>query len=62
MVGTGDTLVPPSAGRMIHARAESTDKTLKTYDGYYHEIFNEPAGERDVPLNDLRVWLDGHLT
>lgn len=57
MVGTADTLVPPEAGAMVHDRATSADKTLITYDGYFHEIFNEPAGERDRPLNDLAGWL-----
>jgi len=57
MIGTADALVPPTAGRMIHDKASSADKTLKTYDGFFHEIFNEPAGERDRPLNDLAAWL-----
>lgn len=57
MIGTADTLVPPAAGRMVHDRASSPDKTLKTYDGFYHEIFNEPPGERDRPLDDLVAWL-----
>ena len=57
MIGTADTLVPPAGGQMVHDRAGSTDKTLKTYDGFFHEIFNEPAGERDRPLDDLAAWL-----
>ena len=47
---------------MVHDRAASTDKTLKTYDGFFHEIFNEPAGDRDRPLNDLAEWLTAHTT
>ena len=62
MVGTEDALVPPSAGKMVHDRAGSTDKTFHSYDGYYHEIFNEPAGERERPLNDLAEWLSAHTT
>jgi acylglycerol lipase len=57
MLGTADTLVPPEAGRMVHDRARSADKTLLTYEGFFHEIFNEPAGERDRPLRDLAGWL-----
>lgn len=60
MVGTADTLVPPAAGQMVHDRACSTDKTMHTYDGYYHEIFNEPSGERERPLDDLAAWLSSH--
>jgi acylglycerol lipase len=60
MIGTADDLVPPEGGRMIHDRAGSADKTLKTYDGFYHELFNEPPGERDRPLGDLAAWLSEH--
>ena len=57
MVGTEDHLVPPDGCRMVHDRAASQDKTLEVYDGFYHELFNEPAGERDRPLGDLAAWL-----
>jgi alpha-beta hydrolase superfamily lysophospholipase len=29
------------------------DKTIKIYQGLYHEIFKEPKKERDVVLNDF---------
>lgn len=57
MIGTADELVLPAGGKMVHDRASSDDKTLMTYPGYFHEIFNEPAGERDRPLGDLAAWL-----
>lgn len=57
MIGTADDLVPPEGGRMVHDGASSADKTLQIYDGFFHEIFNEPAGERDRPLDDLAAWL-----
>jgi acylglycerol lipase len=37
------------------------DKTVKIYDGLYHEIFNEPPEMRKIPLDDLKNWLDNHL-
>jgi alpha-beta hydrolase superfamily lysophospholipase len=61
MVGTADELTPAAGGTMVHDKASSTDKTLKVYEGYVHELFNEPEGERDVPLNDLATWLDAHV-
>jgi alpha-beta hydrolase superfamily lysophospholipase len=60
LLGTADDLVPPEGGRMVFERAGSADKTLKEYDGFYHELFNEPAGERDRPLGDLADWLAAH--
>jgi acylglycerol lipase len=53
--GTKDQLCPPEGSRMIHERARSTDKTLRLYDGLYHEIFNEP--ERDRVIDDVVAWL-----
>jgi acylglycerol lipase len=55
-VGTGDRLVPPAASEMVYELASSADKTIKRYDGLYHEILNEP--ERDEVLADLAAWLD----
>jgi alpha-beta hydrolase superfamily lysophospholipase len=37
------------------------DKTLKVYDGFYHEIYNETSDRRKVALDDLVSWLDKHV-
>ncbi len=57
MHGTADALADPAGSRQLYERAASTDKTLRLYDGLYHEILNEP--ERDQVLADIRQWLDG---
>ncbi|HVC41344.1 MAG TPA: lysophospholipase [Candidatus Saccharimonadales bacterium] len=59
MQGTADGLVDPGCGPHVYDRAGSPDKTLKMYDGLWHEIFNEP--ERDHVLGDLTAWLRSHL-
>lgn len=38
---------------------KSTDKDLKIYDGFYHEIFNE-FGKEEV-FADMEAWLAKHL-
>jgi alpha-beta hydrolase superfamily lysophospholipase len=53
--GGEDRLCPPAGSRLVHANAGSADKTVKVYDGLYHEVFNEP--ERDRVLDDLVAWL-----
>ena len=58
MVGTGDTLVPPAASELVYEKASSEDKTIKRYDGLYHEIVHEP--ERDQVMADLTGWLGAH--
>jgi alpha-beta hydrolase superfamily lysophospholipase len=60
MQGTADGLVDPGCGPHVYERAGSGDKTLKMYDGLWHEIFNEP--ERDHVLGDLTAWLRSHLS
>lgn len=54
--GTGDLVTDVEGSRQLHARARSTDKTLKLYDGLYHDLFHEPEKERVVA--DLVEWLD----
>ena len=51
-----DALAPVAGATMVHERAASGDKTLKLYEGLYHEILNEP--ERQTVLDDLLSWLD----
>ena len=44
---------------MLYDKADSEDKTLKIFDGLFHEVFNEP--ERDIVLKDVENWLDPHM-
>jgi alpha-beta hydrolase superfamily lysophospholipase len=59
-VGTGDELVPPQSSELVYGWASSEDKTIKRYDGLYHEILNEP--ERDAVVADTLAWLDAHTS
>ena len=60
MHGGDDRITSANASRMVDENAGSTDKTLKIYDGYYHEIFNEPEAERARPIGDLLAWFEAH--
>jgi len=53
--GTADRLASPAWSKRLYERAAATDKTLRLYDGLYHETFNEP--EQDTVLRDLGTWL-----
>jgi len=55
--GTADRLSDPEGSKQLYKRAQSKDKTLKLYDGLYHEILNEP--EKEKVLTDIVEWLDG---
>jgi alpha-beta hydrolase superfamily lysophospholipase len=57
--GSADRLVDPAGARMLYDAVSSPDKEIKIYDGFYHEVFNEP--EHDKVLQDVQVWLEAHL-
>ena len=57
--GGADRLVDPDGARMLYDTIGSSDKTLKIYDGLYHEVYNEP--ERDQVLGDVEAWLENRL-
>lgn len=59
MQGAADRIVAPSGSQEFYEHAGSSDKTLRLYEGYYHEIFNDIGKEQ--PLSDLVGWLDAHL-
>ncbi len=54
--GTADILVDPDGASMLHERAGSKDKTIHIYDGFFHEIFNEP--DHSKAFSDVETWLD----
>lgn len=56
--GERDLLVPLEGNRAIYSAIGAADKTVKTYPGLFHEIYNEP--ERDEVIGDLIAWLDSH--
>jgi alpha-beta hydrolase superfamily lysophospholipase len=59
MYGTADGLCPVRGSEMLAERIGATDKTVKAYDGLYHEIFNEP--EQAQVLDELCEWLGARL-
>lgn len=57
--GGTDKLVDPSGAQLLYDSVSSEDKTIKIYDGLYHEVFNEP--EHGQVLDDVKAWLESHL-
>ena len=55
--GTGDRIVDPGGSRQLLAAAGSQDKTLKLYDGFYHDLLHEL--QRQQVTADLVEWFDG---
>ncbi len=55
MLGTADQICDPDGGRAA-AAAWRGPTTVAVYDGFYHELFNEP--EKDRVLDELATWLN----
>lgn len=58
MHGSADRLTAPSGTQVIADGAGSTDVTVKVYDGWFHELHNEP--EKETVFDDIVVWLKEH--
>jgi len=56
--GTDDLLTGPSGSRAVIETAPSTDKTLRIYEGFKHDLVHEPEGKRVE--DDILGWLIGH--
>ncbi|MGC9363343.1 MAG: lysophospholipase [Fidelibacterota bacterium] len=59
MHGSADKITNPEGSRELYEGVHSTDKTLKFYDGFYHEIHNDPEKER--VFSDIFHWLELHI-
>ena len=56
--GSEDKLVNAEGAKMCYEKAGSKDKTLKVYEGFYHEVHNEP--DKAKVFADLTDWLGKH--
>jgi len=55
LIGSADPIAQPGRSKEVFERLGSADKTLKVYDGFFHEVLNEVGKERVV--RDLAEWL-----
>jgi acylglycerol lipase len=59
MHGTMDKATVCHGSEFFHETAGSSDKTLKLYEGHYHDLLND-IGKEGV-LHDIRRWIDARL-
>ncbi len=57
--GSGDTIVHPEGAQLLYDLLGSKDKTIKTYEGLFHELFNEP--EQVQVLDKVKTWIETRL-
>jgi acylglycerol lipase len=48
-----------SGSQMFYDNAGSTDKTLKRYEGHYHDLLND-VGKEEV-MSDILAWIEKRL-
>jgi alpha-beta hydrolase superfamily lysophospholipase len=58
--GGADPIVDPADSKFLLDKISSTQKQLIIYDGFYHEIFNEPG--RNQVFQDVADWLNNQLS
>lgn len=58
--GTADKATKPSGSQFFYDTAGSKDKSLKLYEGHYHDMLND-IGKEGV-MADIKAWLDKHVT
>lgn len=58
MHGTADKLTSPDGSKEFVDRAPKTLITSKFWDGFYHELHNEPEVDRNQVMAYITGWLD----
>ena len=57
--GTEDKATNPSGSQFFYDTAGSTDKTLKLYEGHYHDLLNDV--DKEVVMADINDWIDARV-
>lgn len=57
--GTADKATRPRGSQLFFDRAGSKDKTLKMYNGMFHDLLNDV--DKEAVMSDITRWIDGRL-
>jgi len=57
--GTADQATRPSGSQRFYDTVGSQDKTLKLYDGHFHDLLNDV--EKEIVMSDVKSWIVDHL-
>ena len=49
----------PSGSQFFYDTAGSADKTLKLYEGAFHDLLNDT--DKDTVMADITQWIGAHL-
>ena len=57
--GTADKVTKPSGSKEFYEKAGSNDKTLKLYEGHFHDLLAD-VGKQQV-MADIEAWIAAHI-
>ena len=57
--GTEDKVTKPSGSQHFYEQAGSRDKTLKLYEGHFHDLLNDI--DKEVVITDILNWIDERI-
>jgi len=57
--GTADKAAKSSGSQAFFDAAGSTDKTLKLYEGHFHDLLNDVG--KEIVMADVTTWIDARL-
>jgi acylglycerol lipase len=57
--GTADKATRPAGSQFFYDTSKSADKTLKLYDGYFHDPLNDIG--KEAVLSDIVTWIGARL-
>lgn len=57
--GTADKVTRPDGSEQFYREAGSSDKTLKLYEGHYHDLLNDLG--REQVMDDIANWIGGRV-
>lgn len=57
--GTEDHATKPSGSRHFYEQAGSADKTLKLYEGHFHDLLNDL--DKEIVMADIQNWISARI-
>ena len=58
--GTADIVTKPGGSQLIFDSAGSKDKTLKPYEGHFHDLLNDV--DKKLVMTDITSWIVARTT
>jgi acylglycerol lipase len=58
--GTHDKVTKPSGSQLFYDTAGSSDKTLKLYEGHFHDLLTDV--DKEKVMADITAWIEARLT